>query len=113
MPIVTVSHKDSAPSEVLRSLRAKLPAIVSKAVACDEEPYDGSPQAGDVNMRFLPALSTDEALDYLVEIRTRWTESRATDLDERVARIRRELSELGVENFGVWLETPPAAWDQS
>src|SRR3954467_10766920 len=108
MPIVTVSHKDSAPSEILRRLRARLPAIVSEAVACEEEPYDGSLQPGDVNMRFLPVLSAAEALDYLLEIRTRWTESRGSDLEERVARIRRDLSELGVENFGVWLETPPA-----
>src|SRR5262245_2082557 len=112
MPIVTVSHKDAAPAGVLKSLRASLPTIVAEAVGSVEEPYDGRLKRGDINMRFLPALSTDEALDYVVEIRTTWTDSRSANLEERVARIRRELSESGLENFGVWIEIPPAAWDQ-
>jgi hypothetical protein len=112
MPIITVSHKDTAPANVLQALRLGLPAIVSQALACAEEPYDGRLKRGDVNIKFLRALSADEELEYLVEIRTGWTESRVANLDERVARIRSDLGELGLKNFGVWVETPPAAWAQ-
>jgi hypothetical protein len=112
MPIVTVSHKDAAPADILAGLRLSLPTIVSEALACEEEPYDGRLKRGDVNMKFLPALSADEALDYLVEIRTTWTDSRSANLAQRVARVRADLGELGLQNFGVWIETPQAAWAQ-
>jgi hypothetical protein len=85
---------------------------VSEAVACAEQPYDGRVKRGDINLRFMPALGTDEALDYLVEIRTTWTESRSADVDERAARVRRELTKWGLEDFGVWIELLRAGWDQ-
>jgi hypothetical protein len=112
VPIATVSHKASAPREALRRLRETLPVLVAEAVACPEEPYDGDLRAGDVNLRFLAALSEEEALDYVIEVRTRWTETRSTSLDERAERVRAGLSDVGLERFGVWIETPAAGWAQ-
>ena len=112
MPIVTVSHKSSAAASVLEDLRRELPEIVSRALACPEEPYDGNLRPGDVNLRFVVALPHEEALDYLVEIRTRWTQSRSENLQERSDQIRAALAKLGLERFGVWIELPPAAWSQ-
>ena len=113
MPIVTVSHKGSAAEAVLETLRRELPAIVSEALDCPEEPYNGHLLPGDVNLRFVAALPPSEALDYLVDIRTRWTQSRSENLDERSARVREALGRLDLERFGVWIELPPAAWSQA
>jgi hypothetical protein len=113
VPIITVSHKDSAAEAVLETLRRELPTIVSEAVACSEEPYNGLLRPGDVNLRFLAALPLDEGLDYLVEIRTRWTQSRSEDLQERSDRVRAALERLGLERFGVWIELPHAGWSQA
>ena len=77
MPIVTVSHKVSATTSDLDQLQQKLPVLVSEALACPEEPYDGCLRSGDLNLRFLAALPSDEDLDYLVEVRTKWTPSRS------------------------------------
>ena len=112
MPIVTVSYKASAPATELDTLRAELPEIVSTALECDEEPYDGRLKPGDVNLKFAPILPADEALDYLVEVTTRWTRSRSDNLQERSDRIEAALGELGLTNFGVWLELATAAWSQ-
>jgi hypothetical protein len=112
MPIITVSFKDSAPDDLLDSLRKRLPEIAAQALSCDEEPYDGRLKRGDVNIKLLPALPRDEGLDFLVEIRTTWMKSRNANLDERVSRICSDLGELGLGNIGVWVETPPAAWAQ-
>ena len=112
MPIITVSHKETAPTELLNRLRQRLPDIVSRAVACDEEPYDGRLRPGDVNMRLLSALPDDEALDVLIEVRTKWHESRSDDLQERSDSIKSALGELGLKDFGVWVELVRAAWSQ-
>jgi hypothetical protein len=113
MPIVSISHKNSAPPELLELLARELPEIVSEALACPEEPYDRNLRPGDVNLRFLPVLAAGEGLDYLVDIRTRWTESRSEDLQERSARVTRALEKLGLAKFGVWIELPEAAWSQA
>jgi hypothetical protein len=113
VPIITVSHKGSAAEAVLEILRRELPTIVSGAVACPEEPYDGELRPGDVNLRFLPALPLHDSLDYLVEVRTRWTQSRSETLQERSDQIRDALNGLGLERLGVWIELPEAAWSQA
>jgi hypothetical protein len=113
MPIITVSHKDSAPQPMLEALRRELPAIVSEAIDCPEEPYDGRLRPGDVNLRFVAALPPDEGLDYLVEIRTRWTQSRSENLQERTDRVQIALEKLDLERFGVWIELPQAGWAQA
>ncbi len=112
MPIITVSHKDAATEAVLETLRRELPAIVSRALACPEEPYDGDLRPGDANLRFLAALPVEERLDFLVEIRTKWTRSRSANLQERSDDIRGALERLGLAGFGVWIELPHAAWSQ-
>ena len=113
MPIVTVSHKRSATASVLEDLGRELPEIVSRALDCPEEPYDGHLREGDVNLRFVAALPPEEGLDYLIEVRTRWTRSRSENLQERSEQIRAALVSLGLESFGVWIEIPPAAWSQA
>jgi hypothetical protein len=65
-----------------------------------------------VNLRFVSALTLDEGLDYLVEIRTRWTQSRSENLQERSDEVRAALERLGLRRFGVWIELPKAAWSQ-
>ena len=112
MPIVTVSYKASAPETQLDTLRTALPEIVSRALECDEEPYDGRLKPGDVNLKFAPVLAAGEALDYLIEVTTRWTRSRSDNLQARSDRIEAALAERGLTNFGVWLELPPAVWSQ-
>jgi hypothetical protein len=112
VPIVTVSHKNSAAEAMLETLRRELPAVVSEAVACPEEPYDGHLRPGDINLRFLAALPLDEGLDYLIEIRTRWTQSRSENLQERSDGVRAALEGVGLQRFGVWIELPKAAWSQ-
>jgi hypothetical protein len=113
VPIVTVSHKRSAAEAVLETLRQELPAIVSEALACPEEPFDGELRPGDVNLRFVPALPVEEGLDYVLEIRTRWTKSRGENVKARSDEIRDALENLGLERFGVWIELPQAAWSQA
>jgi hypothetical protein len=112
MPIVTVSHKTSATRSGLERLRRELPALVSDALACPEEPYDGELRPGDVNLRFVAALPPDEGLDYLVEVRTKWTKSRDEDLQVRSDRLATALTSLGVERLGVWVELTAGAWSQ-
>jgi hypothetical protein len=113
MPIITVSHKGSAAEAVLETLRFELPEIASRALDCPEEPFDGNLRPGDVNLRFLPALPAQESLDYVIEIRTRWTQSRSENLEERSDEIRGGLKSLGLKRFGVWIELPQAAWSQA
>ena len=112
MPIVTVSHKGSTAEAVLETLQRELPLIVSQALACAEEPFDGELKPGDVNLRFVPALPVEEGLDYVLEIRTRWTPERSQNLEARTDEIRDAVKNLGLERFGVWIELPPAAWSQ-
>jgi hypothetical protein len=112
MPIVTINHKEAAPLEELQKLRQGLPEIVSRAVECPEEPYDGTLKAGDINLLTTSSLAASEALDYVIEIKTRETDSRTANLQERAYAIRSALEGLGLRNFGVWLELHRAGWAQ-
>ena len=112
MPIVAISHKAHSPAEALEQLKRELPVLVSHALDCPEEPYDGALQPGDVILRCVAALPPEEGLDYLIEIRTRWTESRSESLQERSDELRAALANLGVRRFGVWLELLEGAWSQ-
>jgi hypothetical protein len=113
MPIITISHKETAsPTELAKTLQA-LPEIVSRAVECPEEPYDGELKPGDVNMIVTASLALSDGLDYVIEIKTRRTDSRLRNLDERVGEIRSALGALGLQNFGVWLELHDASWAQT
>lgn len=112
MPIVTINHKAAASLPELEKLRQALPEIVSRAVECPEEPYDGALKPGDISMIAAASLAATEPLDYMIEIRTRRTDSRSANLQERSNAIRSALEALGLRNFGVWLQLQEAAWAQ-
>jgi hypothetical protein len=112
MPIVTINHKEPAVLSELAKLRESLPEIVSRAVECPEEPYDGTLKPGDINMIVTASLAPTEPLDYVIEIRTRRTDTRSVNLEDRSDAIRSALGELGLRNFGVWLQLQEAAWAQ-
>jgi hypothetical protein len=112
MPIVTINHKEAAPLAELEKLRQDLPEIVSRAVECPEEPFDGTLKPGDINLLAVASLAPTEALDYVVEIRTRETDSRIANLQERAGAISSALAALELHNFGVWIELHRAAWAQ-
>jgi hypothetical protein len=113
MPIVVISHKAEASAESLERLRAELPVLVSRALDCPEEPYDGNLEPGDIVLRSLAALPREERLDYLIEIRTRWTESRSENLQERSDELREAVAAFGFTGFGVWIELVDGAWAQA
>ena len=112
MPIITINHKEAASLPELGKLRQALPEIVSRAVECPEEPYDGALKPGDINMVVTASLARSEPLDYVIEIRTRRTDSRSANLQERSDAISSALGALGLRNFGVWLQLQEAAWAQ-
>lgn len=112
MPIIAIHHKAAAPLPELGKLRQELPDIVSRAVGCAEEPYDGNLKPGDINILATASLAATEDLDYMIEINTRTTRSRLANLQERADAISTELETLGLSNFGVWLELSQAAWGQ-
>lgn len=112
MPIVTINHKESAPNSELERLRKALPEIVSRAVECPEEPYDGVLKPGDINTTLTASLLPTEALDYVIEIQTGRTDSRSSNLKERSEAISSAIQALGLHDVGVWLQLQEAAWSQ-
>jgi hypothetical protein len=57
-------------------------------------------------------LALEEALDYLIEIKTRWAKSRGENLQDKSDAIKSALGDRGLRKLGVWIEMPPAAWSQ-
>ncbi|MFJ9693895.1 hypothetical protein [Kitasatospora sp. NPDC101183] len=114
MPLVDVTYAPTVPEAVLRELGAVLPHLVSLAVECPEEPYDGDLQPGDVEVRFRALGPLDRSgLDVVIEIRSKWFASRAADRQERVDSLHEGICEAtGLEDFGVYLSLPVAAWAQ-
>jgi hypothetical protein len=110
MPIIAINHKEAASTPELEKLRTVLPEIVSRAVECPKEPYDGVLKPGDINMIVTASLAPTEPLDYVIEIRTRRTESRSANLQERSDAVSTAVRKLGLSNFGVWLQLQDAAW---
>lgn len=51
MPLAEVTYAPTMPEPQLRELGSVLPHLVSLAVECPEEPYDGELQPGDVEVR--------------------------------------------------------------
>ncbi|WP_052863106.1 hypothetical protein [Streptomyces niger] len=109
-----VTYAPHVPEATLRDLAAVLPHLVSQAVECPEEPYDGDLQPGDVEIRFRRLGPLDRSgLDVVVEVRSKWFESRAADRQERTDRLHAALaSATGLREFGVYLSLPVAAWSQ-
>ncbi len=114
MPLVEVTYAPTVAESKLRELGTALPHLISVAVECPEEPYDGDLQPGDVELRFRSLGPLDRCgLDVVIEIRSKWFESRAADRQERVDRLHHEISgATGLEDFGVYLSLPVAAWSQ-
>lgn len=114
MPLVEVTHAPGLGAAALDRLAGVLPHAVSLAVACPEEPYDGDLQPGDVEVRFRAGGPRDvRGLDVVVEVRSKWFESRAADRDERCERLCAALVEaLGSTSVGVYLALPVAGWAQ-
>ncbi|MGK5640201.1 hypothetical protein ACSNOK_18085 [Streptomyces sp. URMC 126] len=114
MPLVEITYAPRVPEDVLRELRDALPHLVSLAVACPEEPYDGDLRPGDVELRFRPRGPLDGGgLDLVVEVRSKWFESRAADRQERADRLCAGIrSASGLRDVGVYLALPVAAWAQ-
>jgi hypothetical protein len=116
MPIIEVTCSPRMGDDVKRRLRDVLPHIVSEAVACDEEPYDGQLRAGDVSLLFRDTGSWDRFdLDLLVEVRTTWYASRAATSRRRAETIRDALVAAvgGAPAIGVYLILAIAAWAET
>ncbi|MEU9335473.1 hypothetical protein AB0D49_20215 [Streptomyces sp. NPDC048290] len=114
MPLVEITHAPHVPVETLRELGSVLPHLVSLAVECPEEPYDGDLQPGDVELRFRELGPLDRSgLDVVIEVRSKYTESRAADRQARVDRLHTSVADaVGLREFGVYLSLPVAAWSQ-
>ncbi|MFD7847604.1 hypothetical protein ACWEOI_19590 [Nocardia sp. NPDC004340] len=114
MPLVEVTHKAELPETVLRELGKWLPHLVSQAVECPEEPYDGDLQPGDVEIRFRPLGKFDRSgLDVVIEIRSKYFASRADNRQERCDRLLADIEKFVDATIGVYLTLPVAAWAQS
>jgi hypothetical protein len=115
VPLVEITYASHVPHAVLKELAAMLPHAVSVAVECPEEPYDGALQPGDVELRFRPRGPFDiSGMDLVVEVRSKWFESRAANRQERVDGLCTAVEEVaGPADVGVHLSLPVAAWAQS
>jgi hypothetical protein len=115
MPIVDVTYDSTLPERALRELGALLPDLVSEAVDCPEEPWVGALGIGDLEIRFHERHALDVGgLKCVIEVRTKLFPSRERDKQQRVDRLRDEISsriELGA--FGVWLILAEGAWSQT
>ncbi|WP_086821037.1 hypothetical protein [Allokutzneria sp. NRRL B-24872] len=114
MPLVEVTHALTVDSSVLEKLGSVLPHLVSVAVKCPEEPYDGDLQPGDVELRFRAWGPYDRCgLPVVIEIRSKYFPSRASSRQSRVDALHAALaSATGLSDFGVYLSLPVAAWSQ-
>lgn len=115
VPLVEITHASHIAHPVLEKLAAMLPHAVSVAVECPEEPYDGDLQPGDVDLRFRPRGPFDSTgMDLVVEVRSKWFESRAHNRQDRVDRLCAAIAEAtGLADVGVYLSLPIAAWAQT
>jgi hypothetical protein len=114
MPIVDITHSPDVAEDQLRRLAQALPHAVSVAVECPEEPYDHPLLPGDVEIRFHEKGPFDVGgLELVVEVRSKWFESRARNRQERCDRLRDEVIEAaGTPSVGIYLSLPVAAWAQ-
>src|SRR5439155_371681 len=78
VPLIDVTCGARVTDSVRSQLAEVLPAAVSIAVACGDEPYDGNPQPGDVLIRFHDAGPFDRFdLDVLIEVKSKFFADRA------------------------------------
>lgn len=114
MPIIDVTYAPEISKAMLHELGSLLPHLVSRAVECPEEPYDGQLRPGDAEVRFHRRSSYDPGgLGVVIEVRSKWFESRAANRQERADKLYAEIeSETGLRDLGVYLALPAAAWSQ-
>lgn len=115
MPLIDVTYDSSVSGDLLRRLGEVLPAIVSEAVDCPEEPWIGPLALGDVEIRFHAKNAFDVGeLNCVIEVRTKLFASRERDKHRRVDLIRERLaSTVEIGRLGVWLILDEGAWAQS
>ncbi|MET8774054.1 hypothetical protein AB0H49_18815 [Nocardia sp. NPDC050713] len=115
MPLVEVTYAPHVPESTLHALAEHLPHLVSVAVECPEEPYDGDLQPGDVELRFRPLGPYDRSgLDAVIEIRSKYFDSRAATRQSRVDALHRAITDhTPLADFGIYLTMPIAAWAQT
>lgn len=114
MPIVDVVYGSNVADDQLYHLAQALPAAVSLAVECPEEPYDHDLQPGDVEIRFRPSGQYDvSSLDLVVEVRSKWFSSRAENRQERCDQLCDAIVDAaGTRRVGVYISLPVAGWAQ-
>ncbi len=114
MPLVDITHDRRVTDAELRCLADNLPDLVAEAVNCHDEPWSGAPEAGDIEIRFHVRSDHDVGqLRFVIEVRTKLFASRLVDKQQRADLIRERLSDLGLEQIGVWLILAEGAWSQS
>ena len=115
MPLIEVAYDSSISPDSLRELGQILPAIVSEAVDCSQEPWTGPPGVGDIEIRFRARSTFDVGeLNCVIEVRTKLFPSRERDKQRRVDLIRdRIASTIDIGRFGVWLILSEGAWTQT
>jgi hypothetical protein len=114
MPLIDVTYDGAVREEVLRRLVVVLPDVVAEAVDCPEEPWNGPPGPGDIEIRFRKKSQLDAGdLDVVIEVRTKLFEHRAQDKQRRADLIRDRVSSLPLGQVGVWLILSEGAWSQN
>lgn len=113
MPLITITYSDIS-IDTLQKIAKRLPHIVSEAIECPEEPYDEYLKPGDVDIRFHERSPLDTGgLPLVIEVHTKYYESRATNRQQRSDMIYNQLSPLVQPiPFGVFLILPVAAWSE-
>ena len=115
MPLIDVSYDSTVSDSDLRHLCEILPAIVSEAIDCPEEPSVGPPAKGDIEIRLHKKGPLDVGeLNCVVEVRTKLFPSRVEDKHRRADQIRDRLSSaVHLGELGVWLVLSEGSWSQT
>jgi hypothetical protein len=114
VPLVEITYESSVTARELEQLRQLLPHAVSVAVDCPEEPYvPGTLRPGDVDLRFHERGEWDAGgLDIVVEVRSKWTASRADSRQARADGLHEAIADAVDHDVGVFLQFPVAAWSE-
>lgn len=115
MPLVDVTFDGNLPESALRALSDLLPDIVAEGVACPEEPWEGPPKAGDIEIRFHEKSRLNVGdLNCVIEVRSKLVPSRVLDKQLRADRMHEAIVEAipSIGALGLWLVLVEGAWAQ-